>query len=99
MPTHSLTIELSEEAFSFVQQRLESGAYGSPSEIIEDAILDSDLSAEQFPLSSGQDEHGWLRDEVTAAFDEHEVDPQTVYSSAQVRTYLAEQRLKTDLPK
>ena len=92
MGTHSLTIELSDNAYQSLKQKIDSGRYASAGEAIEEALLDASLPSEPPSHVADQSYGEWLRAEATAAYDEHAANPQEAYTSEQVLAYLAEER-------
>jgi Arc/MetJ-type ribon-helix-helix transcriptional regulator len=92
MATHSVTIQLSENAFQSIKHRLDSGRYATVEDVIEEALSDLDLSTEAMPVDLDRAYAPWSRDEAIAAYDEFMANPAEVYTSQQVRAYLAEQR-------
>ena len=93
MPTHTLTIELSDSAYQSLQHNVESGKYPTADAVIEDALMVLQLPSEALPPADGRSYDEWIRDEATLAWDEHMTNPADVYSSQQVLAYLADQRV------
>ena len=77
-------VELPEDLAEAVRARVESGAYASVSEVIQEGLR---LLAEQEePLED------WVRAELAAGYDAWKADPSKVYTIEEVRERLDEQR-------
>jgi Arc/MetJ-type ribon-helix-helix transcriptional regulator len=94
MPTHRITVDLSEAAYNVLREHVDSGLYASESECI--ALLLSDWNdALPAPMQEGTPEYEqWLREQVLAADDELTADPSSGYTPDEVRAILAEERSK-----
>ncbi len=93
MPTHTLTIELSDSAYQSLQSNVESGKYPSANAVVEDALMVLQLPSEALPPADGRSHDEWISNEAILAWEEHMANPTEVYSSQQVLAYLADQRV------
>lgn len=83
--TRRLEIELPEELADAVRAQVESGRFASESEAVAAALT----------LLGEQDEEeleDWVREEITAAYDEWKANPSEVYTVEEVRAHLDQRR-------
>jgi Arc/MetJ-type ribon-helix-helix transcriptional regulator len=92
MATHSVTIQLSDDAFRSLQHKVDSGKYATVDDVIEEALHGLDIGTETMAADADRAYEPWSRDEAIAAYDEFMANPGEVYTAQQVRAYLAEQR-------
>jgi Arc/MetJ-type ribon-helix-helix transcriptional regulator len=97
MATHSLTIELSDDAYRSLKQRLGSGRYATADEAIADALLDDRALPPELGPAAGESYDDWLRVEAISAYDEQAASPGETYTSRQVLAYLEAERA-LDIP-
>lgn len=92
MPTHSVTVELSDAQYQSLLSKVRSGEYTTLSEAVQVALLDLDPPFEAVPTGTGQTYQEWLHSEASAAYDEHQANARNVFSSEQVLTWLEAER-------
>ena len=83
--SHPLTIDLPEEAFSFISAKLSSGEYANASDVVRDSLGQMQLWNEE------SDE--LLRAEVSPALEELDANPSRGLTIEQVKAHLAARRI------
>jgi antitoxin ParD1/3/4 len=79
-----LQITLSEAAFEFVQRKIASGEFASPSEVLSESM---EILKEQ-----ADDQARWEREFVIPAYDRLKADPSSGIPLEEVEQHLAERR-------
>jgi antitoxin ParD1/3/4 len=82
--SHSITVELPEEAFDFISTKLSSGEYTNASDVVRDSLGQMQLRSEE------SDEQ--LRADVLPALEEFDADPSGGVTVEQVKAHLAARR-------
>lgn len=85
--TRRLEIELPEEMAEAVRAHVESGRFGSESEVVAAGLA---------LLQDQEDDEldDWVREEIAAGYDEWKANPTNVYTVEEVRAHLEERRQK-----
>lgn len=89
----SVTIDLSENAYKILRASVDSGDFASESEAIEDIIVS--LCLERIPEVGSPKWEAYekrLREEVVAALEEFEANPDSGFTGEEVLAHIAEER-------